>query len=81
MIAFRDPLLDPGFYFLGNPRNSASSEPHPRRELAGGFEPRDVRKAVGYTVNRLEFLLTYELRSHCKSLVRGALQRPVSPGH
>jgi hypothetical protein len=39
-----------------------------------------VREAVGDAENRFEFLLRYELPCHCKSLVKGTLQRPVSPG-
>ena len=80
LSAVGDSLLDPGFYFLGHPRNPASSEPYPLGELAGYFEPRDVRKAVGHSVNRFEFLLGNELPYHRKSLVKGSLQAPVSPG-
>jgi len=49
-------------------------------ELAGDFESRDVRKTVWDAVNRFEFLLRYELPCHRKSLVKGSLQAPVSPG-
>lgn len=76
MSAVGDPLLDPGVYFFSHPRDATSSEPYPFGELAGGFEPRDVREAVGDAEGRFEFLLRYELPCHCMSLVKGTLQRP-----
>ena len=81
MSAVGDPLLDPGFHFFNDPRYSTGSEPYPLGELAGGFKSRDVREAVGDAEERFEFLLRYELPCHCMSLVKGTLQRPVSPGH
>ena len=57
MSAVRDPLLDPGFHFIDDPGDPTGAEPHPWRELAGGFKSRDVREAVGDAENRFEFLL------------------------
>ena len=76
MSAVGDPRLDPGFHFFDHPRHSASSEPYPFRELAGGFESRDVREAVRDAENRFEFLLRYELPCHCMSLVERDVATP-----
>ena len=78
LSAVSDSLLDPDFHLFSYPRHPASSEPYPGRELAGGFESRDVSKTVWNTINRFEFLLRYQLPCHRKSLVKGTLQRPVS---
>ncbi len=78
LSAVSDSLLDPVFHLFSYPRHPASSEPYPGRELAGGFESRDVSETVWDTVNRFEFLLRYQLPCHRKSLVKGTLQRPVS---
>lgn len=56
-LSVADSLLDPGFHFLRDPRHPTGTELNPLGELAGDFEPRNVRGAVGYTVDRLEFLL------------------------
>ena len=76
LSAVSDPLLDPAFHLFCYPRYSASSKPHPWRELAGGFESRDVSETVWNAIDRFELLLRYQLPCHRKSLVKGTLQRP-----
>ena len=76
MSAVGDSLLDPGFHFFRDPRHSTGAKLYPLRELAGDFEPRDVREAVGDAENRFEFLLRYELPCHCMSLVERDVATP-----
>lgn len=76
MSAFSDPLLDPGFHFFRYPRYSAGAKLNPLGELAGAFQSRDVREAVGDAVGRLEFLLRYELPVHRKSLCERGIAMP-----
>ena len=76
MSAVGDPLLDPGFHFLRDPRHPASAQRYPLGKLAGGFKASDVREAVGNAVNRFEFLLRNELPCHCKSLVERDVATP-----
>ena len=76
MSAVGDSLLDPAFHLFGDPGDPASSELYPLRELAGGFESRDVRKTVWDAVDRFEFLLRYELPCHRKSLVERDVATP-----
>ena len=40
-----DALVYPGLHLFRQPRDPAGAEPYPLGELAGGFEPRDVREA------------------------------------
>ena len=80
VLAVADSHFDPRFHFFRHPRYSTGTKLYPFGEFTGGFEARDVRGAVGDTVDRFEFLLRYELPCHCKSLMKGTLQRPVSPG-
>ena len=51
---------DPGFYCTAVPRNSASTELYPARELPGLFEPRDMLVRVGYAIDRLQAFLVDE---------------------
>lgn len=80
MISASDSHVDPLLHFFRHPCDPTGSELYPLGELAGGFETRDVRGAVGDAVSRPELLLGHELPFHCTSLVKGTLQRPVSPG-
>src|ERR1700693_4890438 len=51
---------DPGFYRRAMPRDSASTELYPARELPGLFEPRDMLVRVGYAIDRLQAFLVDE---------------------
>jgi len=75
-LAVIDSLRDPGFHFFRDPRDSTGTKLYPLGEFTGSFEARNVRRAVGDTIDRFEFLLGYQLPCHCKSLVKGTLQRP-----
>src|SRR5207253_11253652 len=57
LSAVGDPHFDPGFHLFYDPGDPASSELYPFRELAGRFEPRDVRRTVWDAEDRFEFLL------------------------
>jgi hypothetical protein len=57
VLAVADSLFDPSFHFFRDPRYSTSTKLYPLGELAGDFEARNVRWAVGDTVDRLELLL------------------------
>ena len=76
MSAVSDSLLDPGFHFFGYPRHSAGSKRYPFGELALAFESRDVARMIGDAIDRLEFLLRYELPCHRKSLVERDIAMP-----
>jgi hypothetical protein len=57
VLAVADSLFDPSFHFFRDPRYSTGTKLYPLGELAGDFEPRNVRGTVGDTVDRFEFLL------------------------
>jgi hypothetical protein len=63
-VARSNALVYPVLHFLRQPRDSASAQSYPLRELAGGFEPRDVLKAVRDSIDGFQFLLRYQLLCH-----------------
>ena len=56
----RSPRGDPGFYFRAVPSHSARSEIDPLRKFTGLLKSRNVLRAVGYAVNRLQAFLVNE---------------------
>src|SRR6266704_364085 len=59
---------DPSFYRSAVPRNSASTELYPARELPGLFKSRDMLVRVGYAIDRLQtFLIDEPIVSHRNS--------------
>ena len=50
----------PSFYFFSHPRHSTFAEPQPFREASCVFEPCDVLKGVGDTIDTPQLLLRYQ---------------------
>src|SRR5215831_10758215 len=61
------PLSDPGFYFIGKPRDSTSSELNAfwERRWLFLFEAGDMGEAVGYAVDGFQLFLRDQFSDRC----------------